>query len=185
MFRTPSLELVSTAYHEAGHAIAITMAFRTAKWLPYPPPLPPVKFVEIIDHGSGRLGGNCFGADIYSVRWPVKSIAEPFRDLMESQVVIELAGGIAEACHRGERRRRAILAFAESHCAIDADLERAAAVLGDLFRLTGVRYDAQPFAERALALLSANWCAVTALASALVEDRRIEGDRVEAIIDAA
>ena len=83
MFRTPSLELVSTAYHEAGHAIAITMAFRTAKWLPYPPPLLPVKFVEIIDHGSGRLGGNCFGADIYSVRWPVKSIAEPFRDLME------------------------------------------------------------------------------------------------------
>ena len=137
---------------------------------------------------SGALsltGGNCFGANIYSVRWPVKSIAEPFRDLMESQVVIELAGGIAEACHRGERRRRAILAFAESHCAIDADLERAAAVLGDLFRLTGVRYDAQPFAERALALLSANWCAVTALASALVEDRRIEGERVEAIIDAA
>ena len=68
------------------------------------------------------LGGNCFGADIYSVRWPVKSIAEPFRDLMESQVVIELAGGIAEACHRGERRRRAILAFAESHCAIDAKI---------------------------------------------------------------
>jgi hypothetical protein len=64
-------------------------------------------------------------------------------------------------------------------------LERAAAVLGDLFRLAGVRYDAQPFAERALALLSANWCAVTALASALVEDRRVEGERVEAIIDAA
>lgn len=56
------------------------------------------------------------------MQWPVKSIAEPFRDLMESQVVIELAGGIAEACHRGERRRRAILAFAESHCAIDAKI---------------------------------------------------------------
>ena len=56
------------------------------------------------------------------------------------------------------------------------DCERG---LGDLRRLTGVRFDAQPFAERALALLEAH----EALASALVEDRRTEGDRVEAIID--
>ena len=56
-------------------------------------------------------------------------------------------------------------------------------LLGDLRRLTGVRFDAQPFAERARALLLTHWRAVTALASALVEDRRIEGDRVEAIID--
>ena len=32
-------------------------------------------------------------------------------------------------------------------------------------------------------LLSANWRAVTALATALVEDRRIEGEDVERIID--
>ena len=54
-----------------------------------------------------------------------------------------------------------------------------------LFRLTGCPLRRATFAERALALLSANWCAVTALASARVEDRRIEGERVEAIIDAA
>jgi hypothetical protein len=64
-------------------------------------------------------------------------------------------------------------------------LEQARAVLGDLRRLTGYRYDEQRFAERALALLLTHWPAVEALASALVEDRRIEGDRVERIIDAA
>ena len=73
--------------------------------------------------------------------------------------------------------------FAKSYCSIDADLTRAAAVLGDLFRLTDVRYDAQRFAERALAVVLAHWPAVEALASALIEDRRIEGERVERIID--
>ena len=61
--------------------------------------------------------------------------------------------------------------------------ERAAAVLRELRRLTGVRHDAQPFAERALGLMLANWCAVEALATELIEDRRIEGARVERIID--
>ena len=56
-------------------------------------------------------------------------------------------------------------------------------MLGDLFRLTGVRYDAQRFAERALAVVLAHWPAVEALASALIENRRIEGEDVEQIID--
>ena len=73
-------------------------------------------------------------------------IAEPYRDLMQWQIVIELAGGIAEAIHRGERRSHAILAFAASHCSMDTDLTKAAAVLADLRRLTCHRYDAQPFA---------------------------------------
>jgi hypothetical protein len=38
------------------------------------------------------------------------------------------------------------------------------------------------FAERALALLLAHWKAVEAVAAALIEDRRVEGDRVEQII---
>lgn len=86
------------------------------------------------------------------------------------------------AAGEGRGRRRGP-SFAKSYCSIDADLTRAAAVLGDLFRLTGVRYDAQRFAERALAVVLAHWPAVEALASALIEDRRIEGERVERIID--
>ena len=69
---------------------------------------------------------------------------------------------------------------------MSVDLERARAVLvGDLRRLTGYRLDAQHFAERTLALLLDNWCAVEALASALIENRRIEGEMVEEIIDRA
>jgi hypothetical protein len=29
---------LATAIHEAGHAVAITVAFRNARWLPKPPP---------------------------------------------------------------------------------------------------------------------------------------------------
>jgi hypothetical protein len=76
-----------------------------------------------------------------------------------------------------------VLRFATLNCSIEADLGQAAAVLADLRRLTGRHYDEQHFAERALALLPAHWPAVEALASALVEDRRIEGERVEQIID--
>ena len=80
-------------------------------------------------------------------------VAEHYRDPMERQVVIELAGGVAEAIYRSERRKEEVLRFAIRHCCIGTDLKRARAVLGDLRRLTGVRFDAQPFAERARALL--------------------------------
>ena len=55
-------------------------------------------------------------------------------------------------------------------------------MLGDLRRLTGYRFEPQDFVEQTMTMLLANWRAVTALASALVEDRRIEGERVERII---
>jgi hypothetical protein len=83
----------------------------------------------------------------------------------------------------GERRSNEVLAFAASHCRMATDLTKAAAVLGDLSRLTGRRYDEQRFAERALELMLTHWPAVTALASALIETKRIEGDQVEQIID--
>ena len=62
---------------------------------------------------------------------------------------------------------------------MDADLERAAAVLGDLRRLTGYRLDAQHFAERTLALVLDNWCAVEALASALIVTSASRANMVE------
>jgi len=46
---------------------------------------------------------------------------------MESQVVIELAGGIAEAAFRGERRPHEVLPFATRHCNIGTDSRQAAA----------------------------------------------------------
>lgn len=120
--------------------------------------------------------------DIYSTRWSIARLAEPYRDLMEWQIVIELAGGIAEAIRRGERRRREVMWFAAINCNIAVDLEQATAVLADLRELTGRRYGTQRFTERPRALLLTHWPAVEARASALIENRHIEGERVEQII---
>ena len=48
---------------------------------------------------------------------------------MERQVIIHLAGGIAEAIYRGECRKAHVLDFASEHCAMYTDLARAAAVM--------------------------------------------------------
>ena len=180
--RTPSPELAAAAHHESGHCIAILQAFRTAAWLPRQAPQFPVRFVQIEEVAPGEWVGDCTGANIYSTEWPVDVLVKPYRDLMERQTVIHLAGGVSEAVFRGERRRGEVLAFATRHCCIDADLEQARAVLGDLFRVTGYRFRAEDFVDRTLAMLSANWCSVTALAEALIERRRIEGAEVEEII---
>lgn len=129
----------------------------------------------------GQWTGNCVGTNIYSTKW--KRVSERFRDLMEAQVSIHLAGGIADAIHRGERRGRAVLSFATRHCNADADLRRARTVLADLYRLTGCHKGEQYLAERTLAMLLANWRSVAALAAALIKHRRIQGEDVEAIID--
>ena len=69
-----------------------------------------------------------------------------YRPLMEAQVIIHLAGGIAEAIHRGVRHE--LLRFAEAYCEVDADMEQARAVLGDLFRVTAYRFEARDFDGR-------------------------------------
>ena len=103
---------------------------------------------------------------------------------MSAQIGVEIAGGVAESLHRcGIRHGRELWSFAESCCAVDGDLERIAAVLGDLRRLTGYRYRPEEFAEPTATMLLEHWPAVSALARALVAERRIEGDEVEAIID--
>ena len=93
-----------------------------------------------------------------------------------------LGGGIAEAIHRGERRKEEILQFATEHCGTAVDPQLAAPVLADLRKVTG-RHDVERgLAERALAGLLTHWPAVEALAQALIADRRVEGARVERII---
>ena len=181
MYR-PSPELVSAAFHEAGHAVATVLAFRTAKWLPKPMPRLPVRYIEITDATAGETG-SCISADIYSMKWDISVLVPRYRPLMEAQVVIELAGGIAEAIFRGVRSRHEVLAFAESNCEMDADLERAAPVLRDLWRVTLYPFEPRDFVGRTLEMLLANWPAVEALAEALIEDGRIEGEDVERIID--
>jgi hypothetical protein len=100
---------------------------------------------------------------------------------MEAQAVIHMAGSLAEAIHRGERRRHQVLAFAKAHCHLDAEMTLAEGVLADLRRLRA--YDEQRIVDRTLAVLLTHWEAVEGVAQALIQSRRIEGDEVERIID--
>lgn len=169
------MTLRDVAFHEAGHGVAVVWAWRTAEWLPKPPPSPVVRYVEITDSS-----GSCGGANIYSCAWSEDRLTPRYRPLMEAQIGIHLSGGIAEALARGARSE--VLAFAIRHCNMGTDLTRARAVLGDLRTLTGVRFELQTFALRTRGLLEAHWGAVQALAAALFTERRIEGEDVERII---
>jgi hypothetical protein len=164
-------EIAAAAHHESGHCIATVMAFRTARWLPPRAPLRPVQYVEIAADG----GGNCQSADIYSTKWPLDCIEPRYRHMMEAQVG-EISGGISEAIFRGEPETW-------RHYCSAVDLERAADVCRELRRLTGYAFRADDFAERTLTMLLANWPAVEAVAEALVDERRIEGRRIQRIID--
>jgi hypothetical protein len=174
----------AAAHHQAGHAVATVIAFRTAR-LPMPPPMPVIKLVEITagTNPPHQWGGQCFGPNIYATEWPSTTIDLIYRDAMEWQIVIDQAGGIAEAIHRGERRIKKVMHFATVNCSCGDDLANISAVLADLRTLTGRRHrGVQGFAERTLKLLLANWRAVEALAASLVRAGRIEGGKVERIV---
>jgi hypothetical protein len=172
-------EIAAAAHHEAAHAVSTVLAFRDAVWLPMPPPRLPVRYCEITSRG----GGTCQSSDIYCAAWPIDCLKPRYRPLMEAQVCIELSGGVAEAIFHGVRGRHDVVDHMETNLSIDADLDRAAPVLRDLFRVTCYRFEPRDFVGPTLEMLEAHWPAVTALANALVDERRIEGRRVERIID--
>ena len=175
--------ITAIAYHEAGHAVATMLAFHAVQHR-YPLPMPalPVKFVKLEEETLGRWSGLCYGPEIYSTIWPDQRIDHQWREAMEWQIVINFAGGIAEAIHRGEKRKRDLLWFVAFNCGTDGDLKHADEVLADLRKLTGRRYGEQRFAERTLDLLMANWAAVAAVAAALADKHWIDGDELEEIL---
>ena len=172
----------SVAFHESGHATAAVLAFRMAQWLPRPRPAVLVRRVEITQD-TGEWRGHCVATNVYSVAWPRHRLASRYKPLMQSQVSIHLAGGLAEAAHRGVRRKNAILAYALDHCDMDEDMLRARVVLDDLNALARCsKYDEQHFAGRTRVLLALFWPAVEAVAAALIEHGRVEGEAVEQIV---
>ena len=165
------------AHHEAGHAVASVAAFMNCEPLPYPIPSPLVDYVEI-----SKSGGSCFGPAIYSPEWPRWRLDERLCAAMEWQLIICLAGGIAEAIHHSERGLQGVLRFAMSDSGMVLDMADIVPVLADLRELTGQDHDLQPLLRRTFDLLLQHWLAVEALASALLAASRIEGDEVEDII---
>ena len=99
-------------------------------------------------------------------------------------IIYDQMGRQVGTFHRGGLRLhgKELLAFAQDHCGIDRDLERAEAVLADMKALTGFDFFPHKFVDGASAMLFEHWSAVSALASELVDHRRIEGADVERII---
>lgn len=169
-----------TAYHEAGHAVAAVLAFRFACTPNTRPPLP-VKIVNIFEEEAG-WAGECFGPDIYSTAWPVERITHAWRDAMEWQIIINMAGPIAEAIYRGEKRKSDVLWFAVFYCGARQDVDEAGKVINDLRKLTGRNHGEQRFAERARDLLLNHWPLVDAIAEALIRDHSVVGEEIEEMI---
>lgn len=169
--------LAAIAHHEAGHAVANVLAYREAH---LPPSLrPSVKYASILREDDGKASGICFGSSVYRPEYASSLPNWRWQDAMEWQIVIDLAGGVAEAIHRGEYRQREMFWFVLLNCGTEQDLENAEAVCADLQALTGRRYGLQRFVRRALKLLLANRPAVKAIAAALIRDRYIDGSEIE------
>src|SRR4029077_11474929 len=176
--RTIAPELCAAiAYHEAGHAVANVLAYREAH-LPKTSG-PSVKYASLIREADGKASGICFGAQVWHPRYAVMCPDWDWADAMGWEIVSLMAGGVAEAIHRGERRQCEVMWFALFNCGTDGDLDDAEATLADLNRLTGRRYGLQRFAVRALKLLLANWDAVETIAAVLIRDQFIGGAEIE------
>ena len=172
-------ERAAAAYHEAGHAVANVLACRNAQ-------LPPwddlgVDSAEIGVDGKA-WGGLCSGTTVYHAAYVTRLPSWDWRDAMEWQLVISMSGGIAEAIHRGERRRRVVFQFARLNCGAHHDLADAEKVLADLRALPGRRYGQERYTQRALKLMLAHWPAVEAIAAVLIRDLRIEGSTIEELV---
>ena len=140
----------TVAFHEAGHALASVLAFRAIG-----SGRRAIKYVEISEGEmpAGQWSGSCHGPDIYSPAWPVARIAPQNRRKMEWQIVIDLAGPIAEAVARGERRKKYAGTFALFYCGSSEDFSHAGKVIADLCALTKRRQALRRFEQRALAVV--------------------------------
>ena len=134
------------------------------------------------DRSVERLGGNFGGNSPNPSRYIPHSSAIS-RYLCDSlHRTISMSGGIAEAIHRGERRRRVVFQFARLNCGAHHDLADAEKVLADLRALPGRRYGLERYTQRALKLMLAHWPAVEAIAAVLIRDLRIEGSTIEELV---
>lgn len=183
---SPRSRLACAAFHEAGHGFASLLAFCTVR-SPMPVPPTPVELLEIYTlenpHPYLPAEGRWYGPSTYAPEWPLeRRIAPEWQEAMIWHIIVMQAGGIAEAIYRGERRKDHVLPFALAYCGCRTDRVQVTKTLADLQALTGRRQSEQRFAERTRALLLTNWPPVRALAEALIEAKRLEGEQVEAII---
>ena len=170
------------AYHEAGHAIMASLAWHHAKPQPHRDTTLAVKYVAVTEEKPNCSSGICFGPMIYHNEVDRDHMA---RDCMEWQVLMYMAGGIAEVIHFRIGHKTGILkaVLRQNKTGVSKDRAGWNVVLGDLRKLTGSRPSAHRLAERAKQLLLENWAAVETLAEELMDTGRVEGERVEQIFN--
>ena len=173
--------LSAIAYHEAGHAVANVLAYRNAQSRTASRCCR-ASNTPVTCTRKGKVGGLCFGSKVYRAEYAVQAPHWRWQDAMQWQIVIDMAGGAAEAIHRGERNKRGLMWFALLNCGTDGDLEDADKVLADLNALTGKRYGLNRFVIRAVELLRANWGAVEAIAAVMIRDGHIDGAEITAVV---
>ncbi len=144
-------ELCASAYHEAGHALA---AYRYGR---------PVLKIEIDGEGSGAT--RCLGLKPDARRMFRRRV---WRELVQQEILIALAGPLAEEIKYGKNAESAKIDWQHAHRWLaELDMQNALAT----------------FATQTRELLTepATWNAVRTVARRLIQGRKITGPEVEAI----
>ena len=152
------------AYHEAGHTVAYIHGLRELN-MKFKRPL--IRYVELELHESGRWDGAVQPNYYADTDW---------------KIVALLAGPFAEVMYCGSHR---VMHSARLYSGGAADFEKVDKLIDRLSAETNRKRVLKPFIPRTIAFLEAHWHEVEALARALAEEKKIEGNLIAEIIDVA
>lgn len=164
MPRKPSKQLIATAYHEAGHAVA-------AHFLELP-----LRRATIVPNEEEGTAGHVLYRPLPQRLREALAYGRPTpaqRVRAENQVISAFAGPIAERRYYGRRN----LVGASSDYQQIADF---------LFALSASDDEVTAYAnwleQRAISLIETRWRAVEAVATALLERQTLSGSEVQGVI---
>jgi hypothetical protein len=164
MPKKPSKELISTAYHEAGHAVAAHMLDI------------PLRHATVVpNHEEGSLGHVLYGRLSPKMIEALQSggLTPGMRAKIENIVIATFAGGIAEHRYRG--RRNLVGTTHDRHMIIDF-LEP---ISGNIPELEAY---ALWLEQRAINLVARFWDVVEVVAAALLERHTLTGAQIRSAI---
>jgi hypothetical protein len=128
--------------------------------------------------------GGCRGPWVYALGHE-DCLQLRYRHALEWDLVATMAGSLAEALYCCYRGVDTIEDFARNKGGGGIDFKRVDLLMADLCAMTKRRRVLKPYVKRTIAFLEAHWDEVEALARVLLEEKKIEGDRIAEIVDAA
>jgi len=151
--------LRSTAFHEAGHVVASIWLQRPFKYVTIEPA------GDALGHMQGWVPGKWFRPDM--------ELTPRVRSLIDAEVSVLFAGGIAEKRHVGRSNRHS------TRSDYSALVDLALYVGGDE-RTTNAYVKWRQFAAEAL--IDFHWSEVEQLANALLDQKRMTSTEVRAVL---